>query len=100
MGGDSGSIRELAAAGLGKAITYAAVFCEMQFSHLRRVISRGVSATIVGANAKHARKRPQINRRFFVAIPAFRNATPTATAIMETGIKASVPKPSAHLPLE
>jgi hypothetical protein len=64
----------------------------MRFSHFRRVISRGVSATTVGANAKQTRKTPQINRRFFVAIFEFRSASPATTAITETGIEASVPK--------
>ena len=67
-------------------------FRQMGFSHFRRVISRGVSATTVGANAKQARKTPQINPRFLVAIFESRSASPATTAITETGIQASVPK--------
>jgi hypothetical protein len=71
----------------------AAILGEMRFSHLRRAMSRGVSATTVGANAKQTRKAPQINRRFLVTILESRSAIPATTAIAETGIEASVPKP-------
>jgi hypothetical protein len=72
------------------------VFREMQISYRRRVRSRGVSATTVGANAKLLRKAHQISRRFFWAIFDSRSATPAATAITETGIETSVAKPTVR----
>ena len=65
----------------------------MQISHLRRITSRCVSATIVGANAKQMRKAHQINRRLFVTIFDSRSATPAPTAITETGIEVNADKP-------
>lgn len=68
----------------------------MRFSHLRRVIERGVNATTVGANAKQTRKAPQSNGRYFVAIFESRSITPANTEIMETGIEVNVSKPMAN----
>jgi hypothetical protein len=65
----------------------------MQISHLRRITSRGVSATTVGANAKQMRKAHQINRRLFVTIFDSRSATPAPTATTETGIEVNAVKP-------
>jgi hypothetical protein len=65
----------------------------MQISHLRRITSRGVSATTVGANAKQVTKAHQINRRLFVTIFDSRSATPATTAITETGIEVNAAKP-------
>src|ERR1700678_2289468 len=68
----------------------------MRISYRRRVRSRGVSATTIGANAKLLRKAHQISRRFFWAIFDSRSATPAATAITETGIETSVATPTAR----
>ena len=73
-----------------------AVLSGMRFSHLRRVIKRGVNATTVGANAKQTRKAPQSNGRYFVAIFESRSVTPANTEIMETGIEVNVAKPMAN----